>query len=232
MWKYLGCLLLAGFLACSPKPPVDLPSAPHAIIERYLEAIGGREQLLQIQTLRKHGAVLKDGLEEELNIFHQPPHKMRTVHSVSLGQKVNVFVDGQSFEVTAVGNLPVDSMNLHVLSREAQLFPPLYYATTQVELQYLSTELVEGEKVDKLKVIYPDGFIWYEFYEQKSGLLVKLVAPNKGIVLLQQYREVAGIKFPFVKIAPRTYGPAFKVQFTEIEVNPPLDPRLFEFRKF
>ena len=229
MLRSVVCLCLVIFLAaaCSPKvgPGFDQPD-PQAIIDHYLDKIGGKGKLKKVKTLYMAGTVDFAGAQIKLERFSECPDKMRVKLEAIRASKVRVLNGAEAFEVTQVGNIPIDGVGLQSMQLEAKVFPQLYY--DNVSLKFLSRELVDGEMAYKIKLIEPDSTIRFEFYNQETGLLVKMVDAIKSKTYYRDYREVDGVLFPFdVELVGG--GRGMRYFLDSLVINPSIPASTFEF---
>ncbi|MCB0640236.1 MAG: hypothetical protein KDC44_01290 [Phaeodactylibacter sp.] len=231
MIKQVGVLALLLILwnGCAPKigPGIATPK-PSVVIDRYLEVIGGAAKLKKVHTLYLEGQAELYGGTIHLIRYSQAPDKMRVILEAQRASKVRVLNDSLAFEVTQVGNIPVDGIGLKPMQWEAQLFPQLYYKERKTRLDLLGTELVSGQPAYKLKLTDANGDVRFEFYDQETGLLVKMVDMIKSKTYYQDYREVGDVRFPFeVELVAANRGTSYVLD--SVALNPVIPSTVFEF---
>jgi hypothetical protein len=73
-----ACVFLIGIsLVCPPSRAADPEPSVEEVIQRHLEAIGGVERLEALQSLRKTGTYVYNGMEHSLVSYHKAERKCR-----------------------------------------------------------------------------------------------------------------------------------------------------------
>jgi hypothetical protein len=110
-------------------------------------------------------------------------------------------------------------------SDDRGIIAQLYYLTSDYKIEFLGTERLDEEYVNKIKVTKPSGKVSTEFYSVKSGLLVReettsLEGEMEVIVSLDysNYKKVKNLALPFTIV--QTAGEQeFTMNMTEIKIN-------------
>jgi hypothetical protein len=144
--------------------PSDL--TPQTVIENYLKAIGGREQLTKVNDVVIVMTTSIQGMALEMTMQQKKPGKM--LMSVGMnGMTVNqTKFDGQKAAITAMGQAqPVDEETLSSLKEQAMIFPEMDYEKNGYKLELKGLDQLDGQKVYKLEVTSPAGKKVTEFYD-------------------------------------------------------------------
>ena len=202
-----------------PNYAIEMPKDMDAnkVLNAYIEAIGGKTRLDEVNSVYMTAeAELQPGVM--MNLEMKKTTKNQSLQEVTaMGQSImKSVVDGESGYVVMQGqksDMSEDDLKKSIA--ETSPFPEVNYLNGGVALERI--EDVDGEKAYKIKVDDETSV----FYSMNSGLKIK---EEKSSPMGTQssfytdYKEVAGIKFPF-KIG-QTFGPR-KMDFLvkEVKVN-------------
>lgn len=201
-----------------PNYEIQMPAdvTANKVLEAYIDAIGGREKLDGVNSVYITAeAELQPGMM--INLEMKKTVKNQSLQLISvMGQTQKQVLDGNSGYTMAQGQRK-DMTDEEV--KEAQVesspFPEVNYLNGGVTLEKI--EDVDGEKAYKIKVDDETSI----YYSVESGLRIKEVKASEmgsTSIFYADYKEVAGIKFPF-KIS-QTMGPRkFDFNVKEIKVN-------------
>jgi len=204
------------------KPEMSMPipegMTAESVINKYFEAIGGKEKAMAVKTIMMVSNATVQGTPLVMTMKAAAPNKTSQVISV-MGQVYNKSVfDGEKGYQEARGqkkDMPEE--DIAKAKKENALFS---------DLNYISGSLVRIEQVDGKNAIvlkYNDSNI---FYDMKTGLKIKSVRTIKALdgketklpTVFSDYKEVNGIKFPHSvaqKMGPMNLD--FKIK--EIKIN-------------
>jgi len=208
--------------------PVDV--APEDILEGYLEAIGGREKLESVNDLTMNMSTEFNGMKMETEVKKKAPGKLQSVVFVNGSPMATQIYNGESGSISQGGQtMQAEGPMLDQLKASAPLFIEKEYVERGYKLEVGGIEDVDGKKAYKLLVTDPGGNQFTEFYEVDSKLKIRSVAEINGQVATTEYRdykEVKGIKFPFVV---KTSVPLpLTMSVDSVEINTGLEDSIFE----
>ncbi len=198
---------------------VDASITVKSVIDKYVVAIGGKENLEKIKdkTMSLKGSV--QGMELKLDISQKAPNKYLSLLDAGMMKQKTVF-DGTNGKMSAMGNEKIlEGDDLLQVKLEGTLNLFLNYEANGITPKLIGVEKIEGKDAYALSLTLPNGKVWMEYYDKESGLLVKesktLETPQGNFTqstVLKDYKEVNGVKFPFKLI--QSVGP----QVMEFEV--------------
>ncbi len=218
------------------------PTKPSAdeILDRFIEALGGRERLSTVTSLAAKGAYkgFSDLDASALELFAKAPAQRTTIVHTPNGDVTTVY-DGQAGWTLAPATdspVPVLAMtagDLDGARLDAELLFPaeIKKALKQWRVGYPTTlddrdvQVVQGTSDGK----YPVNL----YFDSKSGLLVRVVRYTDSPIGLSptevdytDYRDVSGIKMPFRWTVTWLDGRA-STELTSVELNRPIDTAKF-----
>jgi hypothetical protein len=214
---------------------VDLPSGQE-VIDKYLEALGGREALGKLKSSRMSGELSVAGMTADIHILRKRPDKF--VVKVDLGEngKVHQGTDGKhAWNLSPQGARLLEGEEKAEMMKRADFDEELhldkYYKT--IECTGIEDDNLDGKKCYKVELTDPDGKKETRFFAVSTNLLVKV--ETKRTMLGQEfdveswfddYRDVGGLKTPF-----KTEVSAMMVNqiitFKEVEFDVELDESSF-----
>jgi predicted Zn-dependent peptidase len=202
----------------------------NAVIEKYIEAIGGKDKLVSVTSYSMMAAAEMQGTILDLEIKKTTSDQfMQDVKMMGNSVSKQVF-DGDKGYVVAQGQRKeLSDEEIIKIKEESAPFPELRYLTAGgISLEGM--EMVGDRNAYKLKVTDNKTV----FYDAETGLKLQEanVAEMQGQQILstfkfEDYKEVSGILFPFKLI--QTVGPQnFEFIFSEVKVNDGVSPADFE----
>lgn len=230
------------FLALSLFPVVlfaadDLPGAD-TIFNKYIEATGGRAALQKIHNQVEHGffEVPAAGLKGTLTIYQAEPNKLHMMAELPGIGKIEEGSDG----TVAWENNPLqgprvkEGVELTDTLRDATFNLPLVVSKLFKKIETTGSETVEGHDCYKVVLTPETGNPTTEFYDQKSGLLIKSTvtrSTSMGEISAEEiygdYRKDGEILSPH-KITQRAAGQEFQIVVDRVEVNAELPKGIFD----
>lgn len=201
------------------------------VIEKYIEAIGGREALNEVDDLKMVMGMEVQGMALEVNLFQKRPGKLyqETVMNGNVVSK-QVF-DGEKGKMQSpMGEQVIEGEALTQMKESAKIFPELTYMKDGVKLKIEGIENVDGKETYKVVVTKPSGTVSSVFYGVEDGLKYKEVAQTpQGAVstTFADYEVVDGILFPMTM--KQVMGPqSFDIQIKSVELNTGIEDSRFE----
>ena len=209
--------------------PVEVPSA-EAILNRYVEAAGGKAALEKIQTRVTKGKMEMTtlGLSGNMELRAKVPNKQ--VSSVELAGFGSI---REGFDGT-VGWTDAPGVGLRTKSgselgrdQRSKVFPrELKLKEVYERMEAKGSAKVAGADAWVVEASHKGGKPDRLFFDQKSGLLVReesTVATGVGEMTFQvdflDYREVDGVKIPFLVKIPKPETMGFQIKVDEVKHN-------------
>jgi len=231
MMSIRGEATLADFLK---KNEGKLAATAEEITERHIEATGGREAWKAVKTMVLVFSVQSTrGQQTRLVRMYKRPYFFR--QGLESSGRFNA-TDGESvWNVSEKGWRKIGG-NSHPYIRMASLDNWLIdYSTKKVSYTFIGLEYLESSPVYHLRRTFWDGYQEDLFISALTNLLTEIrsdYVPGqpfmKSYKSLWNYREVEGIKIPYVFIRNvGSMGPPHGGVLEEVQINVPLDDALF-----
>jgi hypothetical protein len=210
------------------------------IAAKYIDAIGGKDQISKVNTLYMEGSLDVMGGTGTIK------------HTMIAGKAAKDEIEVQGTAVTmCVTDSAGWSINPMTGNYNAEYMPPEQYkaskdgiyiggpfvdfATRGYKLELAGQETIGSISANKVTVTSPDSVTTQYFFDPESGYLVQAVqTSNMGgqsmeiTVGYSDYRKTdAGVAFPY-KIETNYGGQFFLTEtVSKIDVNQPVDPAIF-----
>jgi hypothetical protein len=217
-----------------PPPPRPLPNQ---ILQRYVDAVGGRAAVAKIQTL-----VMKGTREASQNrswpveVTLKGADKFSLVASVPQQGMVTQALGGaQGWIKNSRGTRAATADELAAFQSAALLYAPIKIKEPFPALAFNGMTKI-GERVAwVLRATATDGTIERYYFDTVSGLLVRkqtltptVLNPIPQQIDFEDYRDVGGVKLPFtISISEIDTFFSSTRKFTEIKPNVPVDDAQF-----
>jgi zinc protease len=207
---------------------------PNVVLEKYLDAIGGRDALAKVEdrTTIMRGTAMGQALT--IIVKQKAPNKMRQEVKAG-GMDQTIIFDGEKGVMkAATQNVEVTGKELEQLKIEATMELLLDVEGNGVKLAFEGTEKINGKDAHKIKMTLPSGIRWFTYFDSESGLKVKeqkemqtQMGLIEQVVSYDNYTEVEGIKYPF-KIT-QSFGPqSVEMTVSSVKVNKGLADDIFK----
>lgn len=207
-----------------------------SVIDKYIEAIGGKDNLLKVndKTTVMKGSI--QGMNLTLTISQKQPGKLYQLLDAGVFQQKTVF-DGTKGKVSGMnGEQELTGSMLENVKSQADMHSILTLDEKGVKTELAGVESINGKDAYKINFTYPSGLKATNYYDSESGLLVRTLSAvdtPQGSINMQidfdDYRDVNGVKYPF-KLT-QTAGPnVIELTAESIEVNKGLDDAMFEVK--
>lgn len=201
-----------------------------SIIEKYVDAIGGKAMLESVESYAMTAAAEMQGMKLEMEMKKTSKDQfMQDVKMMGNSVSKQVLDGDKGYALGQGQRKDLSPEEIEKVKAEAATFPELnYLAVGGITLDGMET--VGDKKAYKIKVT--DSKTVY--YDAETGLKLQEVTITemqgqqmKQTLMLDDYKEVSGILFPF-KIT-QSMGPQ-NIEFivTEIKVNDGVSPSDFE----
>jgi hypothetical protein len=218
-------------------PQAALPSVDE-ILDKYVKAIGGKAAIEKLTSRVSKGTFEMDQLPEPAaeEIGAKAPNKQYMVTDTpSFGKFRRGFNGAVGWEDNPQAGLrDITGSELAAMKRDADFYGPIKLKDLYPKMTVKGKESVNGHDAYVIEATPPDGAADTLYFGTDSGLLVRTQRETEGPngkvtvdVTFEDYREVDGIKLPFV-IHFSTTDATFTIKLSEVKHNVPVDDAKFD----
>ncbi|HRI03160.1 MAG TPA: DUF3472 domain-containing protein [Pyrinomonadaceae bacterium] len=223
-----------------PQPGVK-PAAPSVsqlddIINKHIDALGGREKLLSLKTVRKTGAYTVQGVDvaSTLTISHMIGSRTDLNVLGTANYQIVTPTKGINFMPVQGVNEP-EELNANELKAGQPGLdiqgPLLDHHAKGTSVELLGTEKVDGEDNFKLKLTFKNGVVNTYFMSTKTYLITKTLRrvtingepTDVGTTYSNYKRNADGYLFPYTLTVVSS-----ETNYDKIETNIAVDPSIFK----
>ncbi len=216
-------------VAAPKEAKVDISLTPELLIQKAVEAVGGKEAIAGIQDLQLKGSATIPGFPSPLAVAQTKILPGNAVSVMSMGAMIMMkqsVINGNYAASQQGMAAPITDGIKEEIDASALLVPEVSYLEKGYKLKIVGAEKVEGNDAVDMEVITPSGKVIHRFYDAKSFLLVKTSTsqevPGRGTATQQEffngYQTVNGIQVASEQVI--VMGQVkISVKFTDIKVN-------------
>jgi outer membrane lipoprotein-sorting protein len=211
------------------------------IIEKHLQAMGGKDKLKAVQSERLTGKmVMGQGMEAPFTMEMARPNKMRVEFTIQGMTGVQAFDGKTGWSVMPfMGKTEPEAMpeeERKVMEEQADIDGLLMdYKEKGRQVEYAGKEDLEGTPVHKLKVTQKNGDIAYIYIDAEQFLQLKQTGKRKirgqeveSEITFGDFKTVDGLVIPHSMEQKMAGAPAGMVMtVSKVEINPSLDETRF-----
>jgi predicted Zn-dependent peptidase len=229
----------------SPLAQKEIPQASEAalaqgqeVFDKMVTACGGKSAFAAIKstvTKAEISATTPQG-EFQMSVTSTVvfPNKLNQEMTMPMGSFTRIYDGEKGWMVSAQGTQDMpESQSKEIKADRFRAFVNLFQAS-DLKIQYLGTEDFEEKKLDVLLISDPSGNEMKIYVDQVTSLPVKQSYRGQGMMgptnfedFFSDFREVAGVKFPFQKVTNVDGKKYAETKTTEININIPIDDNLF-----
>lgn len=210
------------------------------IIDKHIEAIGGKEKLLELRTVVSEGNFIFQGMDIPV-IIYQTHNKGTRIEINVMGMTgyiINTPTEGWTFMpfqgMTAPEAMAADLVKEGTDQLDLQ-GPLLNYAEKGHTVEYLGKEDFEGTECLKLKALLKGGSELTMFIDPSNYYIIKQIIKSKAagqeadqVQTFSNFQKTPeGLVFAFDQTG---FGPG-EISFTKIEVNKPVEEAKYKASK-
>jgi hypothetical protein len=198
----------------------------YSLIQDYLKAIGGKDELNKLKTLKMKVSMEMMGRTLEGVDLRMTPNKY--YRDMKMGDMIvfqTAFDGAKGYQGQMGQKKDFDDKEIKEELDTRSIIPQMSYISTDFKTSYLGTATVGKEDAYKLKVTKPSGKVSTEYYSMKTGLLLREEGTiEEGGTEMSQtfdysdYRKVGTLMFPFT-ITQSVADQEFTMNVTEIKIN-------------
>lgn len=221
-----------------PRPAAVTAAAPSAdqILNRYIEAIGGRESWKKLTSRVSTGTIEipKMNLSGSIDFREKAPNRL--LHTIVLnGATFRQGFDGANgwTDDPKDGVRDETGAELEDTRLDSDFYHPLDLHKLYSKFTVTGAEKIGEHNTYVVEAARPGADPDKLYFDTQSGLVLRIVSrrhTSDGLMVYQEdledYREVDGIKLPFT-VHQTAEEAAFTIQFVEVHHNVELDDQQF-----
>ena len=226
LWAVPICMALSALVPAPAHPAITPPA--QAVVDRYLDASGGRAAWANLRALHETGTLSAFGLKGTLEIWREAPDKRASVLVIGPITTRDWTNGSKASRSDPSGRLiPLDGKDLEVAAANAWFENQDWLAPDQGG----SSITAVGETKDSLgtfvllEIAPPAGRARQLYFDKQTGLLVRIVSKRDQVTVISTYsdfRRVNGWLMPF-RTAQEVGAPANDAIFQVEQAEAPAD---------
>lgn len=215
------------------------------LVEKNIEARGGRTALAAIKSLKMSGKFVGGGgFEADITTLMARPGNFRTEFSIQGMTGIQAFDGAEAWSIQPFGGRKdpqkLSADQVKVMQVQADLDGPLVdYKVKGHILRYLGTEDVDGTEAHKLQVLLKTGNEQTWYFDPDYFLPIRVQSKTfiRGTETEDEtdfgdYEKIDGVFFPMAEdngTKGSSSDQKSKISYDKIETNLSLDSKLFAF---
>jgi len=203
------------------------------IVKRYTFA-NKLDKVSSLKTIKITGNMSIMGMQMPMTMWMKNPNKIKTVTSMNGQEMIQVYdgVKGYTVNPMAGSTSPVEmtaeEIKQIIRTNMFQNYMAEYLKNGQLSLA--GDENVNNKPAHKLKATIEGGTVVNLFIDKSSYLMVKISTNSSGMTIdafPSDYKETNGFLIP-MKTSTTAQGMQFVMNFTNVEVDIPVDDSVFK----
>ena len=210
----------------------NLPS-PEQILDKYLEAVGGAEELKKVKTRKEQGTMEVSGHQFPIEVYCEAPDKRVSIAQMQNGRSVTAFNGEVGWLTVPNGVHRMSAPEREAARLDAEMYFPVRVKEMYKEFQVLPRESLQGHATLVVTASAPGRPPLRLYFDQGNGLLSRLVrytVTPLGKLPTQidyaDYRETDGVKIPYQWTLTRPSA-SFSIRVDQVQQNVAIDEALF-----
>lgn len=245
----LGLFLSVNALAQAPRRSIKVSSHPTkaslplptvaAVLEKYVQAIGGREAVEKIKSRVSKGTfelASLAGVKGAIEVYEKAPNKQVAFLNIpGVGEEAEGFDGTIAWELEPDSGVVHEKTGLELASarREADFYEDIRLKELYTRMTIKGVEKVGASQAYVVEAVPAEGSAEHFYFDTQTGLLLRHDSVEEGEdgkrsieEDYSDYRVVDGIKLPFVlhQLSP---GTDFTVKLAEVKQNVAIDDTKF-----
>lgn len=206
------------------------------IINKFIEAIGGKEKMLALKSIKSEGALTVQGAEVSITSTTLSGVGSRTdisVPGIDPGFRIITPTKGWNFAPYLGQTSPEEVSEEQLKAGQAGLdlqTPFLNYKEKGHQVELLGKEKLDGVDCYKIKITYKNGVNATSYFDANTFYRVKTIAKGnvRGQMMDVETRYSDFRKLPEGYVIPfKQVSPNGELNVSTVEINKPVDESIF-----
>ncbi len=206
------------------------------IINKYLDAIGGREKINSIKDIAVESNGSMQGMTFTMKMNRVEPDKFYQEIQIGGMTQKTIMNGDKAVSISPMGNQQITGEDLTKLKYDSDVNSTAHLEKYDIKTKVTGKEKINGKDAYKVELTMPSGEKRYDFYDVENGLKVReaktITSPGgsfEQITDLLDYKEFGGVKFATKMV--QTMGPQkFEFDITSVKINNGVNPSIFEIK--
>lgn len=210
-----------------PNPKPAFISTPEAeqIMERHIQAVGGREALERLKSRVSIGvsSLPLQSIKGKVTIYEEAPDRRSMEINIPNMGVMKFVYDGKRgwMQHPLTGFNEIEEPVLSMLKREYNFYRMTRYKELFARVDYRGMRDTKQGRVNVIALTSPEGYQEEMYFDPKSGLLVYANGTQLG-----DYRQVGEVKVPFL-MSTAVAGLEMVMQLEQVRHNVPVSAEAF-----
>lgn len=177
---------------------VDADMTPEKVIDKYLEAIGGKDKAEEIKTAEIKQTADLQGQQLTISTVHDLS-AMRFQQEVRMMGQVMQKITMENGKATMEGqgqSMTMTDEQYEEAKMGMFIFPELHYEEMGYSLTLGGIQEVDGVQAYKMTIANPTGSEVVNYYQVDNGLKIRSESQTVGTITFNKYQPVEGIQYP------------------------------------
>ena len=196
------------------------------IIEGYLKAIGGKEEIKKVNSIS--ATISMEMMGRSFTGIDKGMSPNKHITELKMGTMTvmkSVFDGTKGFQQQGPQKNDLTEAEIKEAQDDKGVIPQLYYISSDYKTEYIGSGKTADETTYRLKIIMPSGRLSIQEYAVKTGLLLKEETTSKEggtdvpvTIEYKNYKKAGNIMMPF-EITRNEGGQEFTIVYTDIRIN-------------
>jgi outer membrane lipoprotein-sorting protein len=230
--SFLACAVLVAGVQLTAQSIDD-------IVSKNLQARGFADKLQAVQTMKQTAHVTFQGMTGTITVYGKRPNLVRQEIAVAGQTVVNAFDGTTAWSINPLSGSSeptvVTGPQAEDIKMQSEFDSPLVnYKAKGYDVQMIGTETLNGREVYHLKLIGTNKRVQNLYIDAKTNLEAQIVGDSSmGQIAneLSDYRDVNGVKMPFMMRTLSNGAVLGQIAVDTIEINPKIDDAIFKLPK-
>jgi len=209
------------------------------IVAKNLQARGGTDKLQAVQSMKQTAHVTFQGMTGTITVYGKRPNLLRQEIAVAGQTVVNAFDGTTAWSVNPLSGSSdptvVTGPQAEDIKMQSEFDSPLVnYKANGSELEMVGTEMLNGRQVYHLKLTGKNKRVQNLYIDAQTNLETRIVGDSAFGQIendLSDYRDVNGVKMPFMMRTLSSGVVLGQIAVDTFEVNPKIDDSIFKMPK-
>ena len=209
-----------------PKEPVTIPTGlnPQDVLINHINAMLNHNSIESIKDLSMEGVAKIQN--QSLNISQKYLLPSNFIFKMYIGDKIlslQSYINDTYKMINGGNELPITEETKTSLKEIANFIPELFYVENKYELKIVGTEIIDNKDVYEIEIKSPNGIIYNNFYDIKTGLKLREVKTVKSVKNKTDFNEYSiidnKINYPTKQTIELNKNVKLQIEYNSVKIN-------------